>query len=169
MPRPNPNSPPPGSIRSNPLPPLPATNSFEPPKETPTVEAVGLTVQPGTDFIVEAPVKIDGPIPSGVDPAQSIQFIPLPKGDTVVFGGDPGPGYIQPPSLGRIVIFIPDEDDLLCKQNGAERLPAIVTRVNDNGTVNLKIFCDWMNNQWRPDVPFSPSEDMFSWHWPPRV
>lgn len=180
----NENNPvPPGSIKPNAFP--PNASRFDPPKEVTLagdlakmeatlkegppkeeMKLVGSAQIPGQPAPVVLPGSHTLPLHAGDDGSKTNSSGPNLR----PFGGDPGPGYISPPSICRVVVFVPDESDLLCKQNGAERLPAIITRVNDNGTVNLKIFCDWMGNQWRPEVPFSEDEnEPFSWHWPPRV
>lgn len=142
---------------------------FEPPKETPTVEGHPGTDFPATNETAEQTLKRIERERARVNMSETPPYS---------FGGepvkwepkDPKDIGVQPPTLGRIVIFVPDETDLITKQNEAGRLPAIITRVNDNGTVNLKVFCDWMFNQWKPEVPFSLDEnEPFSWHWPPRV
>lgn len=80
----------------------------------------------------------------------------------------------QKPSIGRIVIYVADEKDLLCQQNGATECPAIVTRVLPGSeeaghAINLKAFTDGYPNEWRPDVPYSAEPIPYSWHWPERV
>lgn len=38
---------------------------------------------------------------------------------------------IQKPTIGRIVFFVTEEE---------ETLPGIITKVNDDGTINLRVF-----------------------------
>lgn len=70
----------------------------------------------------------------------------------------------QTPSPGRIVFFRAG--------NSAEESPAIVTRVWENGLVNLTVFPDGSApyNVGSVDFYDHPTEKPgFAWRWPPRV
>ena len=80
----------------------------------------------------------------------------------------------QKPSVGRIVMFVPKEDDVHAKHNGAEILPAVVVRTwehtsYENDEINLKVFTDGLNDVWRTSVPYDSEKSPGTWHWPERV
>lgn len=63
------------------------------------------------------------------------------------------------PSIGRIVHFIAEVDQT--------HLAAIVTAVNDDGTVNLTVFGG--NGGYGFSFNVSEGEEAGTWHWPERV
>lgn len=81
----------------------------------------------------------------------------------------------QKPSVGRIVHYVYDTDD------ASEVRPAIITRVNRDGTVNLRVFLDFedvfSNGECdehdmathQQNVPYNPVALPGCWTWPPRV
>lgn len=72
----------------------------------------------------------------------------------------------QKPSIGRIVHYVNlgDRDGKYPPETQA----ALITKVNDDGTVDLKIF--YRTGIFdRPRVAFSETPERGSWSWPPRV
>lgn len=77
------------------------------------------------------------------------------------------------PSIARMVIVPMDP----AFNNGAEEAPAIITRVWNQGCVNVRILADGDGNpEWRTSVALHPDEESarangsrhVAW-WPPRV
>jgi hypothetical protein len=63
----------------------------------------------------------------------------------------------QKPTIGRIVLFKTEE---------GETLPAIITRVNEDGLVNLRVFTNNEHNQFAvllPNVEHGKKEKQWSW------
>lgn len=80
----------------------------------------------------------------------------------------------QKPSVGRIVMFVPNEDDQETRHNQAEILPAVVVRTwedtsYENDEVNLKVLTDGPADTWRTSVPYNSEKKPGTWHWPERV
>lgn len=85
----------------------------------------------------------------------------------------------QKPSIGRIIIVpaVPAEN------NGATLAPAVITRVWNDTTVNVRVLLDGDETQWRTSITlFQTPEEMWDTHtsqqadtpphagyWPPRV
>ncbi len=63
----------------------------------------------------------------------------------------------QAPSIGRIVIY-----NLQDRQ-----VPAIIVKVNDDNTVNLKVFDDCQENWWNKSC--ENGDLIGQWNWPSRV
>lgn len=89
----------------------------------------------------------------------------------------------QKPSVGRIVhyvIGVPIASNPFKPTTPSVR-PAIVVKLNDEGTVNLSIFTDasdavqfndpalFMPVICRSYVPHDPEKRSGTWHWPPRT
>lgn len=73
---------------------------------------------------------------------------------------DQKPGKTQKPTVGRIVHFLTEE---------GETLPAIITKVNEDGKVNLRLFTNNNQNQFAPligNVEHGKKEKQ--WSWPTR-
>lgn len=76
---------------------------------------------------------------------------------------------IMRPSNGRVVHFtgtVPtDPSDI----------PAMIVKVNEDGTVNLRVFYNRSNlgsNEWEQEVPYGELSDkppLRTWHWPPQI
>jgi hypothetical protein len=63
----------------------------------------------------------------------------------------------QKPSISRIVLFQTEE---------GESLPGIITKVNESGTVNLRLFTNNEQNQFAPllvNVEHGKKEKQWSW------
>ena len=73
---------------------------------------------------------------------------------------------MQKPGLGRIVFYtnLGDRDG----RYPPEQQAAMVTGVNDDGTVSLTIFYK-TGIFMMPTVPFSEDYERGHWSWPPRV
>lgn len=79
----------------------------------------------------------------------------------------------QKPSLGRVVLVPMDP----AGNNGAQVAPAIITKVNSDTSVNVRVLADTSDAlECRrsitlvDDLPaFDPEKNMFVWCWPPRV
>lgn len=64
------------------------------------------------------------------------------------------------PTVGRIVHYVDPES--------YDHDAAIVTKVNGDGTVNLKVFGP-TDTEWRAtEIPESNDHIAFTWHWPER-
>ncbi len=79
----------------------------------------------------------------------------------------------QKPSIGRIVMYVPEPGSYE-SYNSATLVPAIVLRpveetCYDNDEVNLKVFVDGPETTWHTAVPYDPDKSPRSWHWPERV
>jgi hypothetical protein len=86
---------------------------------------------------------------------------------------------VPTPSIGRIVLVPMDPRD----NNGADRAPAVITRVWSDTTINVKVLSDATGSvEWRtsvglvdelPDFALAteeqPGSSMHVWAWPPRV
>lgn len=78
------------------------------------------------------------------------------------------------PSIGRIVIYcVPTDERKAPFGNEAEFLPAIITRVWTDSTINLKIIADGPYDYWRTSVTLDDSgeipQQMYTWRWPELV
>lgn len=78
----------------------------------------------------------------------------------------------QKPTVGRIVHYVPGGNDP--PHNGAEVLPAIITRVWSDTCVNLRVFNDglWDSGGQGNDFWVSSAMSgtgMREWTWPPRA
>jgi hypothetical protein len=80
----------------------------------------------------------------------------------------PMPAPASPrPSVGRIVLYrVSGADSSRLRANGATILPAMIVRVHDNGTVNLKVFCDGPLDEWI--VLIEEGNAPGRWEWPNR-
>jgi hypothetical protein len=78
---------------------------------------------------------------------------------------------VPKPSVGRIVL-VPIEPEM---NNGATIAPAIITRVWNDTTVNLRVLADGQNLLWRTSSTYAEDLDnldqphMNYWTWLPRV
>lgn len=92
---------------------------------------------------------------------------------TEMEGGQVGarPSSQPKPSIGRIVLFKSKEPNDL--GNGAEEVPAIITRVWSEQMVNLTVFRDNAAPITKTSVGYADDLDAsgnyFAWRWPPRV
>lgn len=80
----------------------------------------------------------------------------------------------QKPSIGRIVHYNPHPNDLMVIQamGGYSTAPAaaIITAVNSDTSVNLKVITDGPHDLWKPYVMLAQeSGEVYSWEWPPRT
>ncbi len=77
----------------------------------------------------------------------------------------------QQPSIGRIVLVPMNPGE----NNGETVAPAIITRVWNERTINVRVLGDNQAIDWRTSVGFVESLDdlqpgqLHSWSWPPRV
>jgi hypothetical protein len=72
------------------------------------------------------------------------------------------------PSVGRTVLVQTDP----ASNNGADVAPAVVSRVNDDGTVNVRVLNDWHSIDWRQNLEIHdkrPDDAGNAAWWPPRV
>lgn len=77
---------------------------------------------------------------------------------------------LQKPSVGRIVLFEPGENDLAAKSNclqDGEILPAVIVRVYGDTCVNLRVLTDGPDVLWRTSVTFGTGP--YTWCWPERT
>jgi hypothetical protein len=77
----------------------------------------------------------------------------------------------KPYSIGRVVMFVPNDYDAQSLNNGATVLPAIIVRTwegtgYENDEVNLKVFTDSELDVWRTSIPHSETKEPGTWHWP---
>lgn len=83
------------------------------------------------------------------------------------------------PAPGRIVLFPLHSDQDLSASNGAEVVPAIITRVWSDTMVNVMVFLDGPTLTWRTSVPLYAGPEQYAeakaigrpmgCYWPPRV
>jgi hypothetical protein len=79
----------------------------------------------------------------------------------------------QKPSLGRIVLVRAEPT----MNNGAHTAPAIITRVWNDTTINVRVLLDSQNSpEWRTSLVHADTLDdlddnarLYRWTWPPRV
>lgn len=77
----------------------------------------------------------------------------------------------QQPSVGRIVLVPMNPAD----NNGADRAPAVITRVWNERTINVRVLGDSHAVDWRTSLGYVESLDdletgqLHTWSWPPRV
>lgn len=72
------------------------------------------------------------------------------------------------PSVGRIVHF--DSPDNEQRGHTQDPVPALITRVIDEHTVDLLVFRNMMDPLGLAEVVFSENPtDGMRWFWPPRV
>lgn len=79
------------------------------------------------------------------------------------------------PSIGRIVL-VPAQPHT---NNGAQVVPAVITRVWNDDLINVRVLGENTNTEWRTSVkrvdelpPVQPGLDIappLVWAWPPRV
>jgi len=78
------------------------------------------------------------------------------------------------PSIGRIVL-VPMDPSL---NNGADVAPAVICRVWNDTTVNVRVLGDGPGTEWRTSLTYAPelgapdlaaANAMYGWTWPPRV
>lgn len=76
------------------------------------------------------------------------------------------------PSLGRIVIYRYHPTELCAHTNGAIECPAVIVRVWNERTVNLKLIEDGPMDSWRTSV-LAEDENAAGtpgrWSWPVKV
>ncbi|MGW4108546.1 hypothetical protein [Streptomyces sp. NPDC004976] len=80
---------------------------------------------------------------------------------------------VQKPSVGRIVL-VPAEPTM---NNGADVAPAIITRVWNDSTINVRVLLDSQNApEWRTSLVHTDALEGLDgnasphrWAWPPRV
>ena len=89
---------------------------------------------------------------------------------------------------GRIVHFVPEialsgmrDGKALTGRRPGRHIPAIITRVWPNGSVNLTVFPDWAGDRdeypgaggsgmsWETTVSYDPDKGPRTWHWPERA
>jgi hypothetical protein len=81
----------------------------------------------------------------------------------------PAPSF-PPPSIGRIVHYRAANRGE--RPGGRDRHAAIITAVNDDGSVELSVFPPGFNPMFISAAQGSPSEEFAhpgQWYWPPRV
>ena len=76
------------------------------------------------------------------------------------------------PSAGRVVIYVWPEDARKENNNG-ETSPAVIVRTwedtsYENDECNLKVLADGEKDVWATSVPYSETNELRTWHWPPR-
>lgn len=75
------------------------------------------------------------------------------------------------PTVGRIVLVPMDP----AMNNGADQAPAVITRVWDDGSVNVHVLPDGNVTEWRTslvqvdDLDDRNDDSRHVWMWPPRV
>ncbi len=80
----------------------------------------------------------------------------------------------RPASIGRIVIFTPSASFARIK-GGGDAHAAIVTKVHEDGTVNLQVFFDPAGPDHLTEIPLHPglgdvkTWTFGTWSWPERV
>lgn len=79
----------------------------------------------------------------------------------------------QKPSIGRIVVYVPEEISVE-SSNGAKEVPAIIARTWEdtgyqNDECNLRVLCDGREVTWQTSVPYSEGGEPRTWHWPAKV
>lgn len=76
----------------------------------------------------------------------------------------------QKPSVGRIVDYIPTEDERKA-HNYADVAPAIITAVWGENTINVKVFGDASEDYCKTSIMQKVSEEQQGgyWQWPKRV
>jgi hypothetical protein len=79
------------------------------------------------------------------------------------------PAVVQNPAVGRIVIFVQPATEQ--PVNGTREHPAIITRVWNDGLVNLQVFYDAAPVEARTSVgPYDvEAPDGWGWRWPERT
>lgn len=72
------------------------------------------------------------------------------------------------PGVGRIVLFVPNPSRMETYKDRFP-IPAIITAVHKNDTVNLQAFRNDHGSVFKKCVDYSEAKEMDTWHWPPRV
>jgi hypothetical protein len=71
-------------------------------------------------------------------------------------------GQARTPTVGRTVWFHPPKDD----NDKIETHPALVTRVNADGSLELTVFLVGSLRFQRNVAPYKPDADLGGWAWP---
>lgn len=72
------------------------------------------------------------------------------------------------PTPSRMVLYRIHRADRVARSIVGDVLPAVVIRVNDDGSVNLKVFND-LGIDFVVQHSFHGEEGEGRWSWPPRV
>jgi hypothetical protein len=78
---------------------------------------------------------------------------------------------MQKPSLGRIVL-VKTPVFPVSINNGGDVAPAIITRVNSDTSVNVRVLCDSDETLWKTSLVLVDDEAQaigYHCYWPPRV
>lgn len=161
-----------GKVIENPVvevSPAPPPTSPPPVAERETIIVDGVAASVPTTAVGLTPAEISA---AGADAAEldlaAFGKTPLPP--LVDYEPAPPPAPVPPPSIGRIVHYRAAHRGE--RPGGRDRHAALITAVNDDGSVELSVFPPGFNPMFISAANGSPSEELAypgQWYWPPRV